>query len=125
MAGATPSFLYGIGINLVRRHLTGLPPAAVAAATLGTSTLLAPPFAVASWPEHAIPMQSWFSASMLVVLCTGIAFVMYYRLLARIRASRAPTVTYLVQLFGVSWAWMFIASPFPWPKATAAATILC
>src|SRR3546814_15531743 len=33
VAGATASFLYGIGINLVRRHLTGLPPAAVAAAT--------------------------------------------------------------------------------------------
>src|SRR3546814_6770593 len=29
VAGATASFLYGIGINLVRRHLTGLPPAAV------------------------------------------------------------------------------------------------
>ncbi len=29
-AGAGAAFLYGIGINLVRRHLTGLPPAAVA-----------------------------------------------------------------------------------------------
>src|SRR3546814_12891647 len=64
VAGATASFLYGIGINLVRRHLTGLPPAAVAAATLGTSALLVLPFAVASWPEHAIPMQSLFSAAL-------------------------------------------------------------
>src|SRR3546814_13405424 len=111
MAGATPSFLYGIGINLVRRHLTGLPPAAVAAATLGTSALLVLPFAVASWPEHAIPMQSWFSASMLGVLCTGIAFVMYYRLIARIGASRASTVPYLVPLFGVAWGGVLIDEP--------------
>src|SRR3546814_12856724 len=76
VAGATASFLYGIGINLVRRHLTGLPPAAVAAATLGTSALLVLPFAIAAWPEHAIPMQSWFSASLLGVLCPGPAFVM-------------------------------------------------
>lgn len=124
VAGATASFLYGIGINLVRRHLTGLPPAAVAAATLGTSALLVLPFAVASWPEHAIPMQSWFSTSMLGVLCTGIAFVMYYRLISRIGASRASTVTYLVPLFGVAWAWMLLDEPLTLAMGVAGAMIL-
>src|SRR3546814_5738875 len=103
---------------------SGLPPAAVAAATLGTSALLVLPFAVASWPEYAIPMQSWFSASMLGVLCTGIAFVMYYRLIARIGASRDSTVTYLVPLFGVAWAWMLIGEPLTWAMAIAGAMIL-
>src|SRR3546814_1777048 len=54
VAGATASFLYGIGINLVRRHLTGLPPAAVAAATLGTSALLVLPRS----EEHTSELQS-------------------------------------------------------------------
>ncbi|BCT91382.1 hypothetical protein LYSHEL_04060 [Lysobacter helvus] len=107
-AGASAAFLYGIGLNLVRRHLTGLPPAAVAAATLGTSTLLLLPFAIAQWPSHAIPMQAWLATGMLGVLCTGIAFVMYYRLIARVGAGRASTVTYLVPLFGVAWAWMLL-----------------
>src|SRR3546814_9269761 len=124
VAGATASFLYGIGINLVRRHLTGLPPAAVAAATLGTSALLVLPFAIAAWPEHAIPMQSWCSASMLGELCTGIAFVMYYRLIARIGASRASTVTYLVPLFGVAWAWMLLAEPLTLAMGIAGAMIM-
>ena len=57
-AGAGAAFLYGIGLNLVRRHLMGLPPAAVASATLGTSTLLLLPFAIAQWPSHAIPATS-------------------------------------------------------------------
>ena len=86
-AGATASFLYGIGINLVRRHLTGLPPAAVASATLGAAALLTLPFALATWPTHAIPAKSWFSVGMLGVVCTGLAFVMYYRLIARIGAT--------------------------------------
>jgi drug/metabolite transporter (DMT)-like permease len=124
VAGATAAFLYGIGINLVRRHLTGLPPAAVAAATLGTSALLTLPFAALSWPRHAIPMQSWLSASMLGVLCTGIAFVMYYRLIARIGANRASTVTYLVPLFGVAWAWMLLGEPLTWGMGIAGAMIL-
>ena len=124
VAGASAAFLYGIGINLVRRHLTGLPPAAVAAATLGSSALLMLPFAVAQWPQHAIPGKSWLSAGMLGVLCTGIAFVMYYRLIARIGASRAATVTYLVPLFGVAWAWMLLDEPLTLTMGIAGAMIL-
>ncbi|ATE72881.1 DMT family transporter [Lysobacter capsici] len=123
-AGCTAAFLYGIGANLVRRQLTGLPAAAVAAATLGTSALLMLPFAIAYWPDHAIPAKSWFSASMLGVLCTGIAFVMYYRLIQRIGAGRAVAVTYLVPLFGVAWGWMLLGEPLTLTMLVAAALIL-
>lgn len=124
VAGAMAAFLYGIGINLVRRHLTDLPPAAVAAATLGSAALLTLPLAIAQWPQHAIPGRSWFSAALLGVLCTGIAFVMYYRLIARIGASRAATVTYLVPLFGVAWAWMLLGEPLTLTMGIAGAIIL-
>jgi drug/metabolite transporter (DMT)-like permease len=123
-AGAGAAFLYGIGINIVRRHLTGLPPAAVASATLGVSALLTLPFAIAHWPEQAIPMKSWFSAAMLGVLCTGLAFVMYYRLIARIGASRASTVTYLIPVFGVAWAWLLLDEPLTATMGIAGAMIL-
>jgi len=123
-AGATASLLYGFGINLVRRHLTGLPPAAVASATLGAAALLTLPFAAWTWPAQAIPTVSWLSAAMLGVLCTGAAFVMYYRLIARVGASRASTVTYLVPLFGVAWAWWLLGEPLTWPMAVAGALIL-
>ena len=123
-AGSTAAFLYGIGVNLVRRHLVGLPPAAVAAATLGCAALLTLPFAIAQWPTHAIPAHSWLSAALLGVLCTGLAFVMYYRLIARIGASRAVTVTYLVPLFGVAWAWLLLGEPPTLTMGVAAALIL-
>ena len=123
-AGAGAAFLYGIGINLVRRHLTGLPAAAVAAATLGTSALLTLPFAIAQWPRHAIPARSWMAAALLGVICTGLAFVMYYRLIARIGASRAATVTYLVPVFGVAWAWMLLGEPLTVTMGIAGALIL-
>ncbi|MEO6364743.1 MAG: DMT family transporter [Luteimonas sp.] len=123
-AGCSAAFLYGIGINLVRRHLTGLPPAAVAAATLSCAALLTLPFAVAQWPQAPIPATSWWSAAMLGVVCTGIAFVMYYRLIARIGASRAASVTYLVPLFGVAWAWMLLDEPLTMTMGIAGALIL-
>jgi drug/metabolite transporter (DMT)-like permease len=123
-AGAAAAFLYGIGINLVRRHLTGLPPAAVASATLGTSALLTLPFALAQWPAHAVPVASWASAAMLGVLCTGAAFVMYYRLIARIGASRASTVTYLIPVFGIAWAWLLLGEPLTPSMGISGALIL-
>lgn len=124
LAGAMASLLYGLGINLVRRHLTGLPPAAVASATLGVSALLTLPLALATWPAQPVGLVPWLAAGMLGVLCTGIAFVMYYRLIARIGASRASTVTYLVPLFGVAWAWWLLGEAVTWSMALAGALIL-
>jgi drug/metabolite transporter (DMT)-like permease len=123
-AGAAAAFLYGVGINLVRRHLTGLPPAAVASATLGTSALLTAPFAIATWPAHPLAAASLWSAGLLGVVCTGLAFVMYYRLIARIGASRASTVTYLIPVFGVLWAWMLLGEAPTWRMALSALLIL-
>jgi len=123
-AGATAAFLYGVGLHLVRRHLSGLPPAAVAAATLGTSALLLLPFAVAGWPTGVISAEAWGSAALLGVLCTGIAYVAYYRLVARIGANRTSTVTYLVPLFGVAWAWLLLDEPWTVPMAIAGLLIL-
>jgi len=123
-AGAGAAFLYGIGLNLVRRHLTGLPPAAVASATLGTSTLLLLPFAIAQWPSNPIPATSWWSAIALGIVCTGIAFVSYYRLIARVGAGRASTVTYLVPVFGIAWAWMLLGEAVTPTMIAAGALIL-
>ena len=123
-AGTFAAFLYGIGGNLVKRHLAGLPATAVAAATLSCAALLSAPFAIAQWPQHAISAKSWVAVALLGVLCTGIAFVMYYRLIARIGASRAATTTYLVPLFGVGWAWLLLDEPLTVAMGIAGALIL-
>jgi drug/metabolite transporter (DMT)-like permease len=123
-AGTAAALLYGIGANLVKRNLAGLPATAIAAATLSCATLLTAPFAIAQWPEHAIPVRSWVAVAALGVVCTGIAFVTYYRLIARIGASRAATSTYLVPLFGVGWAWLLLDEPLTLNMAIAGVLIL-
>jgi drug/metabolite transporter (DMT)-like permease len=58
------------------------------------------------------------------VICTGLAFVMYYRLIARIGANRASTVTYLIPVFGVAWAWLLLDEPLTLTMGIAGALIL-
>ena len=111
IAGAVASLMYGLGAHMARRHLQGLPPAALAAVTLGSGALLAAPFAIATWPRHAIPMKSWLSAGALGMLCTGIAFAMFYRLIEKVGANRTTIVTYLIPPFGVAWGWLFLDEP--------------
>lgn len=123
-AGTFAAFLYGIGGNLVKRHLAGLPATAVAAATLSCAALMTAPFAIAQWPQHAVSAKSWGAVATLGVLCTGIAFVMFYRLIARIGASRAATTTYLVPLFGVGWAWVLLDEPLTMTMVVAGVLIL-
>ena len=124
LAGTAAAMLYGIGINLVRRYLTPYPPAAVAAATLICAALELAPLALWTWPRHALPLASVLSAVLLGVLCTGVAFVFYYRLIARVGAARTSTVTYLIPLFGVLWAWLVLHEPLTLSMALSGALIL-
>jgi drug/metabolite transporter (DMT)-like permease len=124
MAGVFASVLYGFGANFTRRYLKDLPPSAVAAGTVLCAAIVIAPLAVFTWPTTPIPALSWLSAILLGVLCTGLAYLLFYRLLYRIGAPRASTVTYLVPLFGVIWAWVFLNEPLTLSMAVAGALIL-
>jgi drug/metabolite transporter (DMT)-like permease len=124
LAGTAASLLYGFGANILRRQMIGLPPGAVAAATLSCAAIFVSPVALVTWPSAPIPAVSWVCAILLGVLCTGIAYAVYYRLISRIGAPRASTVTYLVPLFGVFWAWAALGEPLTKTMAIAGALIL-
>ena len=114
-AGTLASLCYGVAVNVVKRYLADLPPSAVAAGTLTCSTVFVAPLAWWTWPATPIPALSWGCAITLGVLCTGIAYSLMYRLVLRIGAARASTTTYLIPIFGVAWAWLFLGEQ---PTAT-------
>ncbi len=124
LAGAGAALCYGFGGNLLKRYLTGVPTSAIASATSICASVLVAPVAIATWPHHAIPLTSWISAALLGVLCTGLAYVLYYRLIHRIGASGAATVTYIIPLFGVLWAWLLLDEALTPTMAAAGVLIL-
>ncbi|MBV8783986.1 MAG: DMT family transporter [Gammaproteobacteria bacterium] len=124
LAGTVAALFYGFGINFMRHYLSGLPAAAVAAANLLAGSLLLAPLALYTWPAQPISARAWGSALLLGVLCTGIAFIFYFRLVARIGAPRTATVTYLIPFFGVIWAWLVLGEPVTATMLGAGALIL-
>lgn len=123
-AGTLAALCYGFGINLVSRRLKGYPPAALVPALLACGAALLAPFAVAAWPHHAIAPIKWGGAFMLGALCTGVAYVLYFRLIARVGPARTATVTYLIPVFSVLWGWLLLGEPLTASMLGAGALVL-
>lgn len=123
-AGTLAALMYGVSANLLKRYLSDLPPAALAAAALVCGAVELAPLAFATWPATPIPAHSWASVVALGVLCTGTAYALYFKLIQRIGAPRAAMVTYLVPTFGVTWGWLFLGEPLTISMALGGALIL-
>jgi drug/metabolite transporter (DMT)-like permease len=123
IAGTVASLSYGVAANLTKRWLSVIPPAAAVAGTQLCSALMLAPLAFFNWPTNPVPMQSWLAAAALGVLCTGIAYALLFRLIARVGAARAITCTYLIPVFGVGWAWLFLGEA-PTPTMAIAGIVI-
>jgi drug/metabolite transporter (DMT)-like permease len=101
--------LYGIGANVSRRHLTGVPPMAVAAGSQVSATAFMIVPALLTWPATTPGAAAWGSAAALAVGCTGLAYVLYYRLIAHVGASKTVSVTFLIPAFAMLWGWLALS----------------
>lgn len=99
---------YGFSANYARHALTGVPPLAVAAGSQCAAALALLGPTVALWPDSTPGAAAWVDLALLAVLCTGIAYVMYFRLIARVGPANAITVTFLVPAFAVAWGALFL-----------------
>ena len=102
------SVLYGIAGNLSRKHLAGVPPLAVATGSqLAASVALALP-AWWWWPAVTPGANAWLAATALALACTGLAYVLYFRLIANVGAAQAMSVTFLIPAFALLWGWLLL-----------------
>jgi drug/metabolite transporter (DMT)-like permease len=115
---------YGLSANFTKRRLTGVPPLAVAAGCqLAATLVLALPalwLRPAAWPGAA----AWWSMAALAFLCTGAALLMFFRLIERLGAARAITVTFLIPPFGVLWGALFLGEAITPSMLAGCAVIL-
>ena len=86
---------YAVGPAILSRYLTGIPSVTVIGVSLALCTVAYAPFAALQWP-HAMPQVSVIgSVAVLAVVCTAIAFLLFFELIAEIGPVRATVITYV------------------------------
>lgn len=118
------SVLYGFSANFARRALGACQPLALAAGSqLSAALVLALPAAWA-WPATRPPLRSWLAVAALAVLCTGLAYILYFRLIARVGPAKAIAVTFMVPAFAMLWAGLLLDEAVSAAMLAACAVIL-
>ena len=104
---------YGVTGVLVKRCAGGATPRGMAAGNQLAAALLVLPL-LPFLPPLAAPTPLVVGSLLgLALLASGVAFLLYFRLIADIGATRALTVTYLIPFFGVLWGWLFLGEALP------------
>ena len=116
---------YGISASYTKRYLTGMPPLVTAAGSqIGASLGLALP-AIWFWPAQMPGTNAWLALLAVGVLCTGVAYIIFFRLIENAGPPRALTVTFLVPVFAVLYGVLLLGERVtPW-MLLCAAVIVC
>lgn len=95
------TLFYGISASYTKKYLTGVPALATAAGSqIGSSLGLALP-TVWFWPAQAPSLQAWGSIIAVGVLCTAVAYILFFHLIETAGPSKTLTVTFLIPVFAV------------------------
>ena len=89
------AFLYAIGPMIVKRRLSDVDPLGPVAASLGIAALLVTPFALVSLPDSTPSADTLASVAVLGLLCSALAFLFFFRLIAEVGPGRATVITYI------------------------------
>lgn len=116
---------YGMAGSFTKRHLGGIPPLVTAAGSqLGATLGLALP-ALWLWPAHNPSLTAWLALVVLGVVCTGMAYVLFFRMIQNAGPSRTLAVTFVVPVFAVCYGVAFVGEGVtPW-MLVCGAVILC
>jgi drug/metabolite transporter (DMT)-like permease len=99
---------YGLAASATKRFLTGMPPLVTATGSqLGASAALALP-AAWWWPVQVPGAQAWTAVVVVGVLCTGVAYILYFRLIESAGPARALAVTFVLPVFAVVYGALFL-----------------
>ena len=125
LAVVAGSLCYAISAVYMRRHLTGQPALLTALGQVGMGCLILIPFSLLEQPWQFRPSLTAVAALLaLGTVGTGLAYIIYVRLIQGLGATGASLVTQIVPLFAVFWGWLVLAERPGWNALLALGMIL-
>jgi drug/metabolite transporter (DMT)-like permease len=115
---------YAIAASATKRFLAGLPPLVTATGSqVGAALSLLLP-ALWLWPQQLPGGRAWLAVMVLGLLCTGIAYVLYFRLIEQAGPAKALAVTFLLPVFAIVYGLLFLGERVtPWMLACGAVVV--
>ncbi len=116
---------YGIAASYTKRYLGGMPPLVTAAGSqIGATLGLALP-AAWLWPAKMPGANAWLALLAVGVVCTGVAYILFFRLIEKAGPPRTLAVTFVVPIFAVFYGVVLLGEKVtPW-MLICAAVIVC
>jgi drug/metabolite transporter (DMT)-like permease len=100
---------YGLAASFTKRHLGGIHPMATAAGSqIGASLVLMLP-TLWFWPQQPVSDTAWWAVIALGLLCTAVAYVLFFRIIEAAGPAKALTVTFLVPVFALLYGVLFLS----------------
>jgi drug/metabolite transporter (DMT)-like permease len=121
LAGAA---CYAIAGIYIRRRTTALKPAAIAGWSQLFAGLALLPVAPFAPPPGAITGGVVANVLGLALLCSSVAYLLFYRLIADVGPTRATSVTLIIPLFGMIWSAVFLGESITLPMLAGCALII-
>jgi len=94
-------FCYGISASFTKRYLSGLPSLVSATGSQLGAALALLPLTYWFWPTQEVPATAWGAVLALGVLCTGLAYILFFRLIERAGPAKALSVTFAIPVFAI------------------------
>ncbi len=108
-AGLLASVSYAISGSLVKVYFAHVRPLAVATGSQIAASALLLPLTIFHLPPAMPSSLDWFALVALGVFCTGVAYALYFRLIARVGPTKTMAVTFLIPAFAIVWGVVFLA----------------
>ena len=124
LACVAATVLYGYAVHYSHLRLASVSPLVVTIGSHMVAALVLLPTTVLAWPTQPPPMQAWLAAAGLAVLCTALAYVLFFWVLARVGAQRIMVIPYLIPAFGVLWGALLLGEPVTMRMLGGCAVIL-
>ncbi len=108
LAAMLAALCYGISANYTKKYLTGIKPLALAAGSQITASAMLLPISLFFMPETLPSAKAVGSVILIGVICTGVAYILFFHLIAELGPAKAISVTYLIPAFGILWGALFL-----------------